>query len=116
MVDAEDAFRQLGVCTVDGVPDVYQVRQLDKVILGGLQVVRVGAVDVGDAVFVQPDPYCLPVVVVQPRYSLVLGIPERLPGIVHGGDVGVDHVCSPADPRQVDGVGDRVARRCVVVG
>ena len=33
-------FRQLGVGTVDGVADVYQVRELDKVVLGGLQVVR----------------------------------------------------------------------------
>src|SRR5215203_1959085 len=82
MVDAEDAFRQLGVCTVDGVSDVYQVRELDEIVLGGLQVVRVVAVDVGDAVLVHPDPDRLPVVVVQTYQSLVLGIPERLPGVV----------------------------------
>src|SRR5215216_4049133 len=116
MVDAEDAFRQLGVCTVDGVTDVYQVRQLDKVVLGSLQVVRVGAVDRGDAVLVHPDPDRLPIVIVQTYQSLVLGIPERFPGVVHGRQVSVDFVCSPADPGQVDGVGDRVARPSVVVG
>src|SRR5918993_5998798 len=115
MVDAEDAFGQLGVCTVDGVADVYQVRQLDEVVLGGLEVVRVGAVDLGDAILVHPDPDRLSVVVVQPRYSLVIGIPERLPGVIHGRDVGGDLVCSPTDPGQVDGVGDRVTRPFVVV-
>src|SRR5215218_6583812 len=116
MVDAEDAFRQLGVCTVDGVPDVYQIRQLDKAILGGLQVVGLRAVDLGDAALEHPDPDRIPVVVVEPRYTLVLGIPERLPGVVHGCDVGGYHVRSPADAGQVDGVWDGVARPLVVVG
>src|ERR671913_1003053 len=116
MVDAEDAFRQLGICTVDGVPDVYQVSELDQVVLGGLQSVGVGTVDVSDAIPVHPDPDRLPVVVVEPRYPLVLGIPERLPGVVHGCDVGGYHVRSPADAGQVDGVWDGVARSLVVVG
>src|SRR5918999_1137599 len=106
MVDAEDAFGQLGVGTIDGVADVYQVRELDKVVLGGLQVVRVCAVDLGDAALVQPDPDRIPVVVVEPRYPLVLGIPDRLPGVLHGGDGGGYHVLSPADAGQVDGVWD----------
>src|SRR5215212_4182108 len=116
MVDAEDAFGQLGVGTVDGVADVYQVSELDKVVLGGLQVVGLRAVDLGDAALEHPDPDRIPVVVVEPRYTLVLGIPERLPGVVHGCDVGGYHVRSPADAGQVDGVWDGVARPLVVVG
>src|SRR5215208_1398321 len=110
MVNTEDALGQLGISTIDGVADVYKVRQLDKVVLGGLQVVRVGAVDIGDAIPVHPDSYCLPVLIVQPGYSLVLGIPERLPRVVHGSDVSRDLVRSPADPGQIDCVGDRVSR------
>jgi hypothetical protein len=110
----------LGLGQVDVVvgvdPRPHRLGQGDQLVVGQVEVVLVGGVEVGDAVLEQGHADGLAVVVEDADLAAVLLVPEGVIGVGQLGDVVLDLVGPPGDAGGVDRVGHRVVPALVVPG
>jgi hypothetical protein len=115
VVDPGLAGRDLRVVVVVD-EHVDEIRQLQQLVVGGVDLVHIRGVQVEDALLHEAEADGLAVVVENGDLAAVLGVPRHRPRVRHRVGVLVDEVLPPGDAGRVDRVGNRVLPAQVVEG